>query len=162
MKVYHLHQTQFLPMPVDQAWRFFSSPANLVKITPEHMDFKILHSTGHGADIYAGQIISYKIKLLPLVYVRWITEITQVQPANYFIDEQRFGPYAMWHHEHHFKQVDGGIEMTDEITYAIPFGFIGRIANSLFVRRQLQAIFRYRYDTLERFFNATAILKKSA
>jgi ligand-binding SRPBCC domain-containing protein len=152
MKVYHLHQKQFLPLTLEEAWTFFSSPLNLVKITPPNMDFKILHTSGSGPEMYAGQIISYKIKFLPLVYFRWVTEITHVQPNQYFIDDQVFGPYALWHHQHHFKKVNGGVEMTDEITYAIPFGFIGRLANFLFVENQLENIFKFRRTTLDKVF----------
>jgi ligand-binding SRPBCC domain-containing protein len=152
MKVYHLHQKQFLPISLEEAWNFFSSAANLVKITPDYMGFKILHVSGNGSGIYPGQIISYKVKILPYVVVRWVTEITHVSKLEYFVDEQRFGPYAMWHHEHRFVEMPGGIEMTDEIAYAVPFGLIGRIARKLFVKRQLQTIFKFRHQTLERFF----------
>ena len=116
------------------------------------MDFEMLHITGDGSGMYAGQIISYKIKLFPLVYVRWVTEITHVKHHEYFVDDQLFGPYSLWHHQHHFKAVRGGIEMTDEITYAIPFGLLGRLANLLFVRRQLEDIFKFRYDILGNIF----------
>jgi ligand-binding SRPBCC domain-containing protein len=152
MKVYHFHQKQFLPLTLDEAWAFFSSPQNLVKITPPNMDFKILHISGNGSGMYAGQIIAYKIKFLPLVCFRWVTEITHVRPNQYFIDDQIFGPYALWHHQHHFNEVNGGVEMTDEITYAIPFGFIGRFANFLFVEKQLQDIFKFRRTTLDKVF----------
>jgi ligand-binding SRPBCC domain-containing protein len=162
MKVYHLQQKQFLPITLGEAWDFFSSPANLVKITPDHMDFKILHISGHGSGLYPGQIISYKVKILPMIYVRWVTEISHVQHPHYFIDEQRFGPFSMWHHEHRFKEVNGGVEMTDEITYAAPLGILGRIANLIFVKRQLDTIFRFRYNFLEREFSKNDYLKRSA
>jgi ligand-binding SRPBCC domain-containing protein len=158
MKVYHLVQKQILPLTLDEAWEFFSTPSNLDKITPEHMNFTTLYSSGRGPKMYPGQIISYKMKILPLVTVRWVTEITQVHHHDYFIDEQRFGPYAMWHHEHRFKKVEGGAEMIDEVTYAIPFGFIGRFANWLFVEKQLEDIFVFRYNTLEKLFNKKAML----
>src|SRR5687767_5893746 len=122
MKVYHLQQKQFLPITLPEAWRFFSTPNNLGSITPSHLEFKILFISGDTSDIYPGQIIRYKIKILPAVWVSWVTEITHVQKPAFFVDEQRFGPYALWHHQHRFKEVDGGIEMTDEVSYAIPFG----------------------------------------
>jgi ligand-binding SRPBCC domain-containing protein len=151
MKVYHLRQKQFFPLSLKEAMAFFSSPNNLVKITPASMDFRILHISGNGSGMYPGQIIVYKIKLFPLMYTRWVTEITHVQ-SNYFVDDQIVGPYALWHHQHHFKEVPGGVEMTDEITYGIPFGFLGRLANYLFVGRQLKTIFKYRYEVLDKMF----------
>jgi ligand-binding SRPBCC domain-containing protein len=157
MKVYHLFQKQFFPLSLKEAMAFFSSPDNLVKIAPAYMDFRILHISGKGAAMYPGQIIAYKIKLLPFVYTRWVTEITHVH-SNYFVDDQIVGPYALWHHQHHFEVVDGGVEMTDEITYAIPFGLLGRMANYLFVERQLKAIFKFRYDVLDKMFTRNELL----
>ena len=154
MKVYHLHQQQFLPISLPEAWAFFSSPKNLAKITPPNMDFKILHISGNGASMYAGQIISYKIKLFGLFWIRWVTEITHVKEPHYFVDDQRFGPYSFWHHQHSFREVPGGVEMFDEIAYGIPFGYIGRVANYLFVQKQLKTIFRFRHEILERTFQS--------
>jgi ligand-binding SRPBCC domain-containing protein len=155
MKVYHLRQQQFLPLTLQEAWTFFSSPVNLVKITPTHMDFKILHTSGDGSGMYAGQIISYKIKLLPFIYVNWVTEITHVKHHEYFVDNQITGPYSIWHHQHHFTEVPGGVQMTDEITYAVPFGIIGRFANYLFIEQQLKTIFAYRHTVLGKMFANT-------
>lgn len=141
-----------MPITLEHAWDFFSTPKNLSKITPERMKFEILHVSG-GNTIYAGQIINYKLTLLPGIKVRWTTEITHVQPGCYFVDEQRFGPYAFWHHQHHFRETTKGVEMTDNVSYAIPFGLFGRLANSLFVERELHRIFDYRFDVLEKYFN---------
>jgi ligand-binding SRPBCC domain-containing protein len=102
--------------------------------------------------IYEGQMIHYRIQLLPFIWVNWLTEITKVKEKEYFIDDQRIGPYKIWHHQHHFAEVDGGVEMRDAITYAIPFGWIGRIANWLFVSNQLTTIFKYRRSVLEEKF----------
>jgi ligand-binding SRPBCC domain-containing protein len=102
--------------------------------------------------MYAGQIINYKIKILPFYRARWTTEITHVQEPFYFVDEQRFGPYALWHHQHHFKEVPGGVEVTDDVHYAIPFGFLGRLANAVFVQRELNTIFEYRNAILQKYF----------
>jgi len=151
MKVYHLRRKQFLPITLAEAWEFFSSPRNLGAITPSHMKFRILHISG-GERMFAGQLIRYHVHVLPGIRVHWVTEITHVRELYYFVDEQRFGPYAMWHHSHYFREVDGGIEMTDEVHYAIPFGFIGRFANWLFVEKQVNAIFDYRFDVLEKRF----------
>lgn len=156
MKIYNLQRTQFLPLSLEEAWEFFSNPANLAKITPEHMGFKILHiSEGpNGSKMYQGQFIRYKVNVLPGISVHWVTEITHVKEPYFFVDEQRFGPYALWHHQHHFKTVEGGVEMRDEVNYAIPLGFLGRLANWLFVGRQVRAIFEHRFKILEaRFAN---------
>jgi len=151
MKIYNLKKTQFLPISLTEAWDFFSSPSNLSKITPDHMGFKIVYISG-GSTMYPGQIIRYVVYGLPGIPMNWTTEITHVQEPNYFVDEQRFGPYALWHHQHHFKEVDGGVEMTDEVNYAIPFGLLGRLANRLFVEREVNRIFDHRYQVLESFF----------
>lgn len=152
MKIYHLKRTQFLPITLDEAWNFFSSTKNLARITPPTLGFKIVYISGDQSETYAGQIVRYKIGILPGITVNWMTEITHVNKPYNFIDEQRFGPYALWHHQHHFKEVNGGVEMTDELNYAIPFGFIGRIANTLFVERRVYDIFEYRFKILNKLF----------
>jgi ligand-binding SRPBCC domain-containing protein len=152
MKIYNLRKEQFLPISLQQAWAFFSSPKNLAKITPEHMNFKILYQSG-GDKAYAGQIIRYQINVLPFIPVHWVTEITQVKEPFHFIDEQRFGPYALWHHQHHFEEVKGGVLMTDEVNYAIPFGILGRFAHWLFVAKEVNRIFEHRFRTLADFFS---------
>src|SRR6188768_892606 len=114
MKIYSLSRTQVLPISPEEAWKFFSSPENLLKITPGNMGFTILYASG-GNRMYAGKIITYRIKVLPLYTTTWVTEITHLDEPHYFVDDQRFGPYALWHHQHHFKKVEHGVEMTDEI-----------------------------------------------
>ncbi len=152
MKIYRITQKQFLPLSLQEAWTFFSNPRNLSEITPDKMDFRIQYVSGDGS-MYPGQLIKYRIKLLTGVWVDWLTEITQVKNQQHFIDEQRFGPYAFWHHQHFFKEVHGGVEMTDVVNYAIPFGWIGRLTHWLFVRREVNAIFAHRYHILESRFN---------
>lgn len=151
MKLYTLSRKQVLPISLKEAWDFFSTPANLSKITPEHMGFVIKYQSG-GQKMYPGQLIRYVVNGLPGIPMNWVTEITHVSEPNYFVDEQRFGPYALWHHQHHFTEVEGGVEMADEVNYGIPFGFIGRIANSLFVERTVNRIFEHRYQVLEDYF----------
>jgi len=151
MKIYNLTRKQFLPISLTEAWEFFSTPKNLAKITPEHMGFKILYISG-GDKAYAGQLIRYKVSILPGIKVHWVTEITQVKEPFHFIDEQRFGPYALWHHQHHFKEVPGGVEMTDEVNYAIGWGPLGWLAHVLFVGREVNSIFEHRYAVLEQYF----------
>jgi len=150
MKIYQFKRTQLLPIRLDETWDFFSSPQNLVKITPARMNFRILHHPGTA--MHAGQIIHYKVKVLPVYTVKWITEITQVNKPFHFVDEQRLGPYSFWHHEHHFKEVPGGVEMTDEVSYSIPLGWIGQLANRFYVHRELCSLFDYRHAVLENLF----------
>lgn len=140
-------------MPIDlaTAWEFFSSPQNLQKITPAEMGF-IITSDNETSKTYAGQIITYKISPVLGIPLDWMTEITHVQEPNYFVDEQRFGPYTMWHHEHHFKAIPGGVEMTDIVYYKLPLGFLGEIAHQLFVKQQLAGIFSYRSRKLIELF----------
>jgi len=159
MKIYTLKQTQLLPLTIQEAWKFFSAPENLAMITPSRMNFEILSRTGNGK-MFKGQIIRYKVTVLPFVRVKWVTEITEVSDLDYFIDEQRTGPYSLWHHEHHFKVVRGGVEMTDLLTYSIPFHFLGQIAHWLFVERELKAIFEHRSQTLQKIFPKNEVKNK--
>ena len=151
MRLQTLERKQFLPIPLAQAWDYFSSPLNLSAITPDYMQFKILSISGAGI-MYAGQIISYTVRPLLGIPLYWVTEITQVRDQEFFIDEQRFGPYAFWHHSHFFKPVEGGVEMTDLVHYKIPFGIFGTIAHKLFVKKQLEGVFDYRRMALEKIF----------
>lgn len=151
MATYSLKKTQFIPVTLDAAWAFFSNPANLQSITPARMNFRII-SQHHGDTMYPGQIIEYKVSPLGGITMYWMTEITHVRDRAYFVDEQRFGPYALWHHQHHFREVAGGVEMTDIVHYKIPLGFIGDWANRLFVRKQLEDIFEYRVRRVEEIF----------
>ena len=151
MKAYTIKRVQTLNTTIDKAWKFFSRPENLRLITPAYMNFKILQRSGE-EKLFAGQKIHYTVCILPGWPVHWLTEITHVDELHCFIDEQRKGPYKLWRHQHHFKEVSEGIEMTDEVNYAIPFGFIGRLANDVFVKRRVNAIFDYRFKVLEELF----------
>lgn len=153
MAAYSLKRVQNIPISPDKAWSFFSSPDNLRIITPPDLHFTIL-SLHHGDRIYAGQLIEYRIRPIAGIPLYWMTEITQVQENRYFIDEQRFGPYRLWHHQHHFKEIEGGVEMTDIVHYRLPLGVIGRLGHVLFLRRQLDQIFRYRFQQVESIFGA--------
>jgi len=150
MKLYAIHKEQIVPISLEQAWDFFSTPKNLSRITPAHMDFRILSELPE--KVYAGQIIQYTVKPLPLMRMRWVTEITQVEEPGFFIDEQRFGPYAFWHHQHRFEAVAEGTKIIDLVHYGLPLGILGRIANHLFVKQQLNAIFEYRETVLNEMF----------
>lgn len=150
--IYTLSASQELKISLEKAWAFFSSPENLQKITPEHMGFQITSPIESKA--YAGQIITYKVGVLPGVKSNWVTEITQVKEKEFFIDEQRFGPYNMWHHEHWFEKLpNGNTLMKDKISYKIPFGVFGHLAQRMFIKSQLTEIFKYRFQTLEKLFN---------
>jgi len=150
-KVYSLKRVQKLPVDIDTAWDFFSKPGNLNAITPKNLGFKIA-SVYNAEEMYAGQIIEYTVKPLLGIPLYWMTEITHVKDKIYFVDEQRFGPYSLWHHQHHFKQINNGIEMTDLVHYKLPFWFIGDVANALFVKDQLKTIFEFRYKAVEEKF----------
>ena len=152
MKTYQLTYEQKLPISLEQAWDFFSSPLNLAKITPEHMGFIITSDFKEDQKMYSGMIITYKVSPLLGLKLDWMTEITHVKEGEYFVDEQRFGPYALWHHQHHFKAIPGGVHMTDIINYAIPFGIIGRLANAILVEKEVKGIFAYREKAVEELF----------
>ncbi len=148
--IYSLEVEQFLKLSLAEAWEFFSSPGNLSKITPEQMGFRI--TSGSPGKMFPGQIITYKVSPFPGIRTNWVTEITHVSEGHYFVDEQRFGPYRMWHHEHHFEEQNGGVLMTDRVSYKLPFGFLGRLAHFLFVKRQLKQIFEFRERYLHNIF----------
>lgn len=148
--IYTLMAKQELPLKIEEAWKFFSTPENLVLITPPHMEFVI--TSGKATKMYSGQIISYKVSPVSGIKTNWITEITQVEQGKFFVDEQRFGPYRMWHHEHHFTESEKGIIMFDKVSYKLPFGFIGRLAHLIFVRKQLESIFQFREHKLTELF----------
>ena len=150
MKLYQLRAKQALPISTEKAWRFLSSPKNLQVITPDHMGFTIL--SGADRPMFPGQIIQYKVSPFPGYTTKWVTEITHVKEGKYFVDEQRFGPYALWHHKHFLKAIKGGVEMEDIIDYKIPFGFLGQLAHPLIVKKQLQQIFNYREQKLTALF----------
>ena len=150
-KVYSFQTVQKIPISLEKAWDFFSNPANLQAITPSGMGFKVI-SKYHGDKMYPGQIIEYKVSPVMNIPLYWMTEITHVEDRKYFVYEQRFGPYVMWHHQHHFKEVDGFVEMTDIVHYKLPFWFLGDIANGLFVKKQLQGIFDFRFRRVKEMF----------
>ncbi len=152
MKPYTIHFEQKMPISLEKAWDFFSSPLNLSKITPESMKFVVTSDYTERTKMYEGMIITYKVSPLLGIKMDWMTEITTVKDKEYFIDEQRFGPFKFWHHEHHFEEIDGGVLMTDKLTYGIPFGIFGRLANTIIVAKQTQEIFDYRVKAVDEMF----------
>ncbi len=148
-----LKTSQFLKSDIDTVWQFMSFPGNLALITPPYMGFKIISDKDDAKKMYPGQIIEYYVTPLLGIKIHWVTEITHVMHHEYFVDEQRYGPYAFWHHKHFLKEVAGGIEMTDILHYKVPFGFIGKIVNSLYIKHKIKEIFDYRSNKLEQLFN---------
>lgn len=151
MKLYQLKTSQKLPISIQTAWEFFSNPTNLSKITPLWLNFEV--RTKLPEKMYCGMIITYFVRPLLNIPQTWVTEITHVNQPNYFVDEQRFGPYKFWHHQHSFTITeDGGVIMDDIVSYVIPFGFLGRIINYFIVSKKVKEIFDYRKTVLEKMF----------
>ena len=150
MKIYQIKSKQALPMTLDESWNFFSDPGNLSKITPPWLNLKITSDLPD--KMYEGMIITYKVYPFLEIPSNWVTEITHMKEREFFIDEQRFGPYKFWHHQHHFKEVDEGVEMTDIVNYAIPFDPFSRPINSLFVENKVKEIFKFREEVLNKLF----------
>ena len=148
--MHHLESKQIIPATLQKAWDFFSDPANLSLITPPCMGFRIIRQSRGKA--YPGMIIVYRVKPLLGIPLTWVTEITHVDENRYFVDEQRSGPYRIWHHQHHFREVSKGIEIFDEVDYALRFGFFGRLMNLLIIRRKLGSVFRYREQRIKQIF----------
>lgn len=150
IKVHYLFQEQSLPLSVEEAWAFFSSPRNLDAITPPELRFDITHCPD--GEAYEGHIITYHLGILPGVKIPWVTEIRGVERGRSFLDEQLAGPYRLWHHRHLFKAIPGGVKMTDQVHYALPFWPFGELAHGLFVRPKLERIFAFRREALEKRF----------
>ncbi len=150
--IHVLEQEQFLPIGLDEAWEFFSSPKNLDEITPADLGFRIVYQPGD--KMYEGQVIEYRVMVFPGVWVPWVTEIKSVKHRESFIDEQRFGPYKFWHHLHTFEEKDGGVLMRDLVHYALPMWPFGEIANPILVRPKLERIFAHRKEVLAKRFGS--------
>jgi ligand-binding SRPBCC domain-containing protein len=151
MKTYRLVHCQRLPTDLQTAWGFFSDPANLRLITPPWLDFTITSPLPE--TIYAGLIITYRIRPMAGIPVSWVSEITHMAAPHFFVDEQRHGPYRFWHHQHRLTTVDGGVENRDEVHYRLPGGPIGIGLHAVMIRRRLDAIFRFRRHALKRIFD---------
>ncbi len=148
--MHQLKQQQFLPISLEEAWNFFATPKNLNKVTPKDLMFEITSELPE--KMYEGLIITYKIKPMLNIKINWCTEITHIKEQEFFVDEQRKGPYNIWHHEHHFKAVEGGVLMTDILHYDVGKSIFGWIAGKLFVNNKVKQIFEYRFKTLENYF----------
>jgi len=148
--MYTIESIQKVPVSIEEAWDFFQNPGNLATITPDGLGFDILSEVPE--KMYPGLFINYKVSPLFGIKMNWTTEITYVDAPNYFVDEQRVGPYAIWHHEHHFKAIPGGVEMLDRVNYKVPLGLLGKIAHPFIVHRKLEEIFNYRFKKVEELF----------
>lgn len=151
MSVKRKEWTQWINRPLDEVWTFFSRPENLNEITPEDMSFQILTDLNR-EQMYEGMIIRYKVSPVPGLTFDWVTEITHIEARRYFIDEQRFGPYAFWHHQHHFEEREGGVYMRDILHYKVPFSIIGTMVDALFVDSRIEEIFAFRKRAVTRIF----------
>jgi ligand-binding SRPBCC domain-containing protein len=152
VKTYQRKWQTEIPISLDEAWDFFSSPLNFAKIILPSVNVVVTSDYTTETKTYAGLLISYKVSPFLGIKLNWLTEITHVKEKEYFVDEQRFGPYALWHHQHHFKEISGGVQMTDILTYAIPYGVFGRLSNKMFVQKQLKEIFDYRDVAVKKLF----------
>jgi len=152
MAFHRITTEQKLPISMQDAWAFFSSPKNLNVITPKEMSFEITNDPA--PKMFEGQIITYKVSPFWGIKMPWMTEIRTVKENSYFIDEQRFGPYSLWHHRHSFEEIEGGVLMTDEVNYKLPFGVLGDVAHALFIKKKLAHVFEYRKKALIELFGA--------
>ena len=150
--LYTLYAKQTVTKEIDLLWDFFRKPRNLNKLTPKDVEFKI--TSGKSDDFYGGKIISYKIKPFKMINFNWVTEISQVKEGSYFVDNQIFGPYKMWHHEHHFKSnSDGTTDIIDIVKYKVPFYILGKLMHKIFIRKKLFKIFMFRQKKINDLFN---------
>ena len=149
--IHRLVRQQVVSANLDVVWDYFASPKNLDEMTPPDMKFKIL--SGGEEAMYLGQLIEYRVQIMPMVSSRWLTEIAHLEEKTFFVDEQRLGPYQFWYHEHRFEPVKGGTKISDRVTYALPFGPLGELVHAIWVDRRLQYIFNYRRDKVNTLFN---------
>ncbi len=151
MAFYQFRKTQTINASLDEVWDFISSHRNLKEITPEYMGFDIT-SEGLPDKMYEGMIIAYKVKPILGIKTTWVTEITKIKDKHYFVDEQRVGPYKIWHHQHIVEACKQGVLMTDIVSYSPPLGILGRLANVLFISKKLNEVFDYRVKAVNRKF----------
>ena len=154
MKLHRLQRRQHLPVSADAAWRFFSSPLNLPYITPGWLNLTPVGPLPER--MFAGMMIRYRLTPLLGIPVTWISEITHVDEPHFFVDEQRFGPYRFWHHQHHFRPFNGGVEMIDTVSYGLKYSIVGTAMHALLIRRRLEEIFNFRQQTLAQYFSHPA------
>jgi ligand-binding SRPBCC domain-containing protein len=149
--IHYLVRKQTVHAGLDRVWEFFSDPGNLNEITPPDMNFEII--AGGEKKMYAGQLIEYRVEFIRGIRSLWLTEITQVREKEYFVDEQRIGPYRFWYHEHLFETVDGGVLVGDKVSYAIPFGLLGELVHLVYIKKRLDEIFNFRREKVAALFD---------
>lgn len=151
MAIFQISRRTDIAASLDQVWDFFARPENLDRLTPPDLSFRIVSAdTGR---MYSGQIIEYRIRIFPLLRVRWLTEIKHVAEGQYFVDEQRIGPYKFWYHEHRFESLPNGrVRMQDLVNYDVGLGWIGVLVNTLVLKRRLNYIFDYRQRVIAQVF----------
>ncbi len=150
MKLYRINTIQYFPITIGETWEFFSNPKNLALITPPSLNLKITSELPER--MYPGMIITYHVSPIMGIQMTWVTEITHIDEPNLFIDYQQIGPYRFWHHQHLFREIKDGVEMQDIVHYALPLGPLGRLINEIIVREQLEKIFNFRRNFLEKRF----------
>ena len=148
--IHRLYRQQIVKAPLKEVWAYFATPQNLNEMTPDDMKFEIVH--GGEGKMFEGQVIEYRVQFMPLIKSLWLTEIAHVNEGSYFVDEQRIGPYRLWYHEHSFEAVEGGTQITDQVTYVMPFGFLGDIVHAVWVGRRLKGIFDFRTVKVKELF----------
>jgi len=148
--IHHLEREQVIPANIARVWEYFATPANLDEMTPPDMAFEIMWG-GEGR-MYTGQLIGYRVEVFPGWKTHWMTEIRHVRDGQFFVDEQRAGPYRFWYHEHHFEPVTGGVRMKDRVTYLLPYGALGDVLHALVIRPRLEEIFEFRRSKVEEIF----------
>ena len=153
MAFYQFRREQLIKSSLEEVWEFVSAPQNLKVITPPEMGFDILTPNLPG-EMYAGMIISYRVSPLLGIPTTWVTEITHIEAKRYFVDEQRVGPYALWHHQHLLEETDEGILMKDIVSYSPPFGPLGKLANRFIIQKKLAEIFDFRHQAMNKLFPA--------
>lgn len=153
MSYFQFKSQQKINATMQEVWQFISSPNNLKEITPPYMGFQVV-TKGLTETMYPGMIIGYKVSPLAGIKLNWLTEITHVQEGVYFVDEQRVGPYAIWHHQHKIEPFENGVLMTDIVTYKPPFGWFGNLLNTWVIKNKLAEIFAFRTKKVNELFNS--------
>ena len=148
--IHRLYREQIIPAPREKVWEYFCDPKNLNTITPPDMNFYILN--GGDVPMYEGQLIEYRVEFVRGIRSRWLTEISHIRECEYFVDEQRMGPYRFWYHEHAFEERSSGTLMKDQVTYAVPMGFLGDILDRIWIAERLNHIFDYRRKKIIQLF----------
>jgi ligand-binding SRPBCC domain-containing protein len=147
MKLYTIERSQVICASLNDVWQFFSDPHNLARLTPPELNLVVPADTPH--EVHPGMIITYRIHVIAGIPASWVTEITQVIDRRMFVDEQRFGPYCFWHHQHHFRETNEGIEVRDLVHYSLPFGPLGKLVHAMVIKARLEEIFDFRVGSIQ-------------